>query len=51
MQLKNDSNLETFVTNNITKIETPPPKKKKKKNMYFPKKPALKKCLFWEKKQ
>ena len=31
MQLKNDSNLETFATNNITKIETPPPKKKKKK--------------------
>ena len=31
MQLKNDSNLETFATNNITKIETPPQKKKKKK--------------------
>ena len=31
MQLKNDSNLETFATNNITKIEKS--KKKKKKTM------------------
>ena len=31
MQLKNDSNLETFATNNITKIENPKKKKKKKK--------------------
>ena len=32
MQLKNDSNLETFATNNITKIENPKKKKKKKKH-------------------
>ena len=31
MQLKNDSNLETFATNNITKIEKSKKKKKKKK--------------------
>ena len=31
MQLKNDSNLETFATNNITKIEKS--KKKKKKTL------------------
>ena len=30
MQLKNDSNLETFATNNITKIEKSKKKKKKK---------------------
>ena len=30
MQLKNDSNLETFATNNITKIEKNPKKTKKK---------------------
>ena len=32
MQLKNDSNLETFATNNITKIEKSKKKKKKKKH-------------------
>ena len=33
MQLKNDSNLETFATNNITKIEKSKKKKKKKKTL------------------
>ena len=31
MQLKNDSNLETFATHNITKIEQSKKKQKKKK--------------------
>ena len=33
MQLKNDSNLETFATNNITKIEKSKKKKNKKKTL------------------